>query len=96
LLYYRRLICSGYIKQQRQKRESSIGSKQSKPDLAWRVRDKLWFIGALAKLRKATIGFFISGRLFAHMEQLGYRWTDFSEISYLNILRKSVEKFKFH
>jgi len=30
-----------------------------------------------------------------HMEELGYQWTDFNKILYLNILRKSVEKIKF-
>jgi len=47
---------------------------------------------AFAKLRKAIISFLMSVR----MEQLGSRWTHFHEIWYLSILRKSVEKFKFH
>jgi hypothetical protein len=30
------------------------------------------------------------------MEQLGSKWLDFHEISYLKIFKKSVKKFKFH
>jgi len=33
--------------------------------------------------------------IFLGMEQLGSYWTDFHEILYLNIFRKSVEKIKF-
>jgi len=32
--------------------------------------------------------------LFVRMEQLGYHWTYFHEISYLSIFRKSVEKIE--
>jgi hypothetical protein len=56
--------------------------QKSKPDLAWRVRNKLWFIRAFAKLQKATIGFFMSVRLFVRMQQPRYRWKDFQEILY--------------
>ena len=35
----------------------------------------VYFLGAFAKLRKATVGFSPSG-----MEQLGSHWTDFDEI----------------
>jgi len=45
-----------------------------------------WFLGAFAKLRKATISFGMSVR----MEQLGSHWTDFHEIWYLGIFRKSA------
>jgi hypothetical protein len=38
------------------------------------------FLGALAKLRKATISFVMSVRLSVRMEQLGSHWTDFQEI----------------
>jgi hypothetical protein len=34
-------------------------------------------LGALAKLRKATISFVMSVRLFVRMEQLGSYWTNF-------------------
>jgi hypothetical protein len=38
------------------------------------------FLGALAKLRKETIGFVMSVRPSVRMEQLGSDWTDFHEI----------------
>jgi hypothetical protein len=38
------------------------------------------FLVALAKLRKATFGFVMSVRLYVHMQQLGFHWTDFHEI----------------
>jgi len=42
------------------------------------------FLGAFAKLRKATIGFICpSVRPSVRMEQLGSHWTDFHEIWYL-------------
>ena len=53
------------------------------------------FLGAYAKLQKATISLVISVRPFAHMEQLDPNWKDFREISYLIIFRKCVEKFIF-
>jgi hypothetical protein len=36
----------------------------------------------------------LSVRLYARMEQLGSHWTDFSEICYLSIFRKSVEEIQ--
>jgi len=50
------------------------------------------FLSASAKLRKAIIKFVISVRLSVRMEQLCSHWTDFYEIMYLNILRKSVNE----
>jgi hypothetical protein len=44
------------------------------------------FLGAFAKLRRATISFVVSVR----KEQLGSHWTDFHEIWYLSIFRKYV------
>jgi hypothetical protein len=38
------------------------------------------FLGAFAKLRKATIRFVMSVRPSVLMEQLGSHWTDFHEI----------------
>jgi len=52
----------------------------------------IFFLGALAKLRKATNNFVMSVRLYVRLSQLGSHWTDFDEISYLSIFRKSVEK----
>jgi hypothetical protein len=49
------------------------------------------FLGAFAKLRKATVSFVMSVRPFVSGEQLGSHWTDFCEILYLIIFRKSVE-----
>jgi hypothetical protein len=42
--------------------------------------EKRPFLGALAKLQKAIISFVMSVRLSVRMEQLGFHWTDFSEI----------------
>jgi len=50
------------------------------------------FLGEFAKLRKATISIVVSVRLSVRMEQLGSHWTDFHEIWYLRIFRKSVTK----
>jgi hypothetical protein len=57
------------------------------------------FLGAFVKLRKATVSFIMpvslsacpSVRPFAGMEQFGFNWTDFHEILYWAIFRKSVE-----
>jgi len=38
------------------------------------------FLGAFAKLRKATISFVVSVRLSFCMEQLDFHWMDFYEI----------------
>jgi hypothetical protein len=38
------------------------------------------FLGASAKLRKATISFVISIFVFVRMGQLDFHWTDFDEI----------------
>jgi len=38
------------------------------------------FLGAFAKLLKATISFVVSVRLSVRMEQLGSHWADFHEI----------------
>jgi hypothetical protein len=62
-------------------------------------RNKICFFGVLAKLRKATIRFFTSAPKSlphvcpsARMEQLGSHLSDFPEILYMSIFRKSVEK----
>jgi hypothetical protein len=50
-------------------------------------------LGPFPKFRKATISFV----MYVHKKQLGSQWTDFHEIWYLDIFRKSVEKeFNFH
>ena len=43
---------------------------------------------------KATINFVISVRLSVSMEQIGCHWTEFDEIWYLTLFRKSVEKIE--
>jgi len=53
-----------------------------------------WLLGALAKLRKRLL--VMSVCLSARMEQLGCHWTDFHEIWFWSIFRKSVEKIKFN
>ena len=51
-------------------------------------------LGAFAKLRKATIGFIMSIRLSARMEQVGSQRTDFGETWYLSFFRKCVQQFQ--
>jgi len=50
------------------------------------------YLGALAKLQKATIGVVMSVRLSVCMEQPGCYWADFREILYLCIFLNFVEK----
>jgi len=52
---------------------------------------KTVFLDAYAKLRKATISFVISVCPSVLIEQLASYRTDFHEILYLIVLRKSVE-----
>jgi hypothetical protein len=52
-------------------------------------RKTLTILGVFVKLRKATI------ILPASVEQLCSYWTDFHEIWYLSIFRKSGEKIQF-
>jgi len=53
-------------------------------------------LDTFAKLRKATVSFLMSVclaiRPSVRMEPLDPNWTDFHEIYYMNIFRKSVEK----
>jgi hypothetical protein len=50
------------------------------------------FFGVFAKLRKANLSFFMSVRLPARMEQFRSHCTDFHDIPYLILFRKSVHK----
>ena len=52
------------------------------------------FWGAFAKLRKATVSFAAYICLSVRMEQLGSHWTDFYEIWYFSVFRKSVENIQ--
>ena len=52
------------------------------------------FSGAFVKLRNATISFVMCVCPSLRMEQLVSHWTDFHEIWYLSIFRKSVEKIQ--
>jgi len=45
------------------------------------------FLGAFAKLQKATISFFMP---VWRMEELGSHWTDFDAILYSSIFRKPI------
>jgi hypothetical protein len=56
------------------------GRHRSRVRTSWRHECMPPFLGAFAKLRKATISFVISVRLPVRMEQLGSHWTDFHEI----------------
>ena len=49
---------------------------------------------AFAKLRKATIFFVMSVRPSVRMEKLGSHWSDFHEILYFSIFRKTVNKIQ--
>jgi hypothetical protein len=57
-----------------------------------------FFVGAFAKLRKATRGFVMSVcpfiRLSVCVEKLDSHWKNFCEIWYFSIFRKSVKKFE--
>ena len=53
-----------------------------------------FFLGAVEKLRKTRISIAISVRPSVRMEKLSSHWTDFYEIRYLMIHRKSVEKIQ--
>ena len=64
-----------------------------RPDRSW-VNVLVEFSGGFTKLGKATISFVISVRLSVRMEQLGSHRTDFREIWYLGIFRKTVEKIQ--
>jgi len=44
-------------------------------------------------LRKATVSYVMSVSPSVHMEALDSQWTDFNEMLYVKIFRKSVEKF---
>ena len=56
--------------------------------------DERAFLGAFAKLRKATISSVMSVCPSVRMEQLGSHWTDFHEICYLSIFLNSVDEIK--
>ena len=55
-------------------------------------------LGALEKLRQATVSFVMSVSLSispsVRKEQLGFQWTDFHEIWYLGIFRRFVEEIQ--
>jgi len=53
------------------------------------------FLGAFAKLLKATINFVMYICPSDRMENLGSHWNDFHKIWYLSIFHKSVEKINF-
>jgi hypothetical protein len=46
----------------------------------WAVTHVACILGALAKLRRAIISFFVSVRLSLRMEPLSFHWTDIHEI----------------
>jgi hypothetical protein len=50
------------------------------PTRITRLKIKIVFLGAFAKLRKATISGVMSFRPSVRMEQLGFHWMDFHEI----------------
>jgi hypothetical protein len=53
-----------------------------------------YFLGVIAKPRKATISFVMAARPPTHMHRLDSHWTDFREIRYWRVLFKSVEKIQ--
>jgi hypothetical protein len=68
-----------------------ISDSMTTPDLG---QEQL-FLSAFAKLRKATTSCVMSVRPSVRMEQLGSHWTDFHEMLYLKISRKTAEKIRF-
>jgi hypothetical protein len=52
------------------------------------------FLNPFTKLQKATVSFIMSVRLSVRMEQLGFQWTDFKQVFYFRIFRKSIEKIQ--
>jgi hypothetical protein len=60
------------------------------PCIIYTLSERYGFLGAFAKLRKATISFIMSFRT----EQLLSYWTDSREILYLISFRKSGEKIQ--
>jgi hypothetical protein len=62
------------------------------------ISSPLTFSGVFAKLGKVTMNIVLSVRPSfrpsVHMEKLGFHWTDFLEIWYLSIFRKTVEKIQ--
>jgi len=52
------------------------------------------FLGAFAKLRKATVNFGMYVCPSVRMEELGSHWTDFLGILYLSVFRKSIDKIQ--
>ena len=68
--------------------EYAVGHQSDMPTFL--AAKQLKLLDTFAKLRKGTIGFVMSVRT----EQLGSLWTDFHEMRYLSILRKSVEKVR--
>jgi len=52
------------------------------------------FIFVLDDFAKSIVSFVMSVCLSVHVEKIGYHWTDFHEISYLNIRRKSAVKIQ--
>jgi hypothetical protein len=52
------------------------------------------FLGAFAKLRKATISFVMSVRLSNRMEIFGSHWKGFHDIWHKNVFQKSIEKIQ--
>lgn len=55
---------------------------------------RMRFLARSQNLRRATVSFFMSARMFVHMEQIGFHWTDFYEISHLKVFRKHLEKIQ--
>jgi hypothetical protein len=74
-------------------KQPAIGS-DPEPDKSYPLQFCPHMLGAFAKLREAAIRFVASVRPSACMEQLGSHWTDFHEIWYLSIFRKSVEQIQ--
>jgi hypothetical protein len=53
------------------------------------------FLGAFAKLRKATVSFVMSVRPSVLVGQLGSHWTDFHEFNISVFFENLSRKFKF-
>jgi len=69
-----------------------FGTRRSSDNLKFSVNIMYQISGEFAKLRRATINLVMSVRPSVHLSvQMEQHWTDFHEIWYLKIFRKSVE-----
>jgi len=57
---------------------------------------EIGFIGAFAKLRRATMSFVVCVYLSIHMEQVGFHWAIFMKLGIFLYFENLSREFKFH